>query len=274
MKSYLSIAWFSLPILGGWFFPCPPRNFAAERFPLGPGMRWTYTQVETDRETVEVSMLVDQALGKGLFHLQPSTGEEGSLVQVEGEKVYAVTPGPLGSVKTLMLDFAATEGSKWSIFCAGGDIVLESTSLTVTVPAGEFKDCYVFRTEFSCIPGIDPVRSWYAPGVGRVKSELLGFTRKVTEELSSFEPLGAFLRGDANGDNTVDLSDSIAILSWLFLGEAGPACEESADADGNGALEITDAITILYYRFLGGEPPPPPFPESSRAPIYNFPWPT
>jgi hypothetical protein len=123
------------------------------------------------------------------------------------------------------------------------------------------------------MPGLDPVRAWYAPGVGRVKSELLGFTRKVTEELSSFEPLGAFLRGDVNGDKAVDLSDSIAILSWLFLGEEAPGCVESADADGNGALEVTDAIYILYYRFLAGEPPPPPFPESSRAHVYNFPCP-
>jgi hypothetical protein len=60
-----------------------------------------------------------------------------------------------------------------------------------------------------------------------------------------------FLRADANGDATVDLSDAISTLGFLYLGEESPACPDAADADDNGALDITDPILTLNYLFQG-----------------------
>ena len=68
----------------------------------------------------------------------------------------------------------------------------------------------------------------------------------------------SFLRGDANRDGALDLSDPIAILFLLFAAETLP-CAEAADANDDGRLDISDPIFLLRYLFLGGERPPEPF---------------
>jgi hypothetical protein len=78
------------------------------------------------------------------------------------------------------------------------------------------------------------------------------------------EPAGAmhFRRGDPNEDGALDLSDPTAILSWLFLGSAAPACLDGADANGDGAHDLSDAVFLLGYLFTGGDPPPAPGPAA------------
>ena len=68
-----------------------------------------------------------------------------------------------------------------------------------------------------------------------------------------------FVRGDANGDASLDLSDAVAVLGFLFLGGEGPGCLESADLDDNGNLDLSDPIYLLNFLFLGGSEPEPPF---------------
>ncbi len=70
-----------------------------------------------------------------------------------------------------------------------------------------------------------------------------------------------FLRGDANGDGTVDLSDPICTLGNLFLGQSSPDCLEAADTNDDGEVNISDPIFLLFYLFEGGREPPPPFPD-------------
>jgi hypothetical protein len=69
-----------------------------------------------------------------------------------------------------------------------------------------------------------------------------------------------FRRGDSNGDGSVDLTDPIVVLLYLFHGHGFPACESASDADDNGELELTDAIRVLNFLFSGGPPPAPPGP--------------
>lgn len=59
-------------------------------------------------------------------------------------------------------------------------------------------------------------------------------------------------RGDANGDGTVQISDPITILSYLFLGgEDDVPCLAALDADDNHRIDLTDAILLLQILFLG-----------------------
>ncbi len=71
----------------------------------------------------------------------------------------------------------------------------------------------------------------------------------------------AFRRGDANQDELVDISDAIAILTHLFVGEFTPACLKSVDVDDSGVLDVTDPIALLGFAFLGTAPPPKPGPS-------------
>ena len=69
-----------------------------------------------------------------------------------------------------------------------------------------------------------------------------------------------FIRGDTNGDTSVNLSDAVGILVYLFLGEETPPCLDSADADDDSNVNLTDATYILNYLFLGGPSLPEPYP--------------
>jgi hypothetical protein len=79
-------------------------------------------------------------------------------------------------------------------------------------------------------------------------------------------PARAFIRGDANQDLTVELSDAISILDYLFNGSHDDRCLDTMDADGDRELAVTDAIYLIHYQFLGGQPPPPPFPRCDVDP--------
>ncbi len=79
-------------------------------------------------------------------------------------------------------------------------------------------------------------------------------------------PVGGFrLPGDANRDQRLDLTDAIALLRILFLGETDPPpCDGPADAGGNflllnsnadAALNISDAIYVLNHLFRQGPAP-------------------
>lgn len=76
---------------------------------------------------------------------------------------------------------------------------------------------------------------------------------------------GEFLRGDPNADGTVDISDPIRVLSFLYLG-ASVDCRDAADVDDNGEVEVTDAIFSLSFLFRGGPPPEPPMSGCAKDP--------
>jgi hypothetical protein len=63
--------------------------------------------------------------------------------------------------------------------------------------------------------------------------------------------VGFFLRGDANLDDALDISDAMTILGALFLGDEPLPCEEVADANDDGNVDLSDPVAILGYLFQG-----------------------
>src|SRR6185369_6356965 len=80
---------------------------------------------------------------------------------------------------------------------------------------------------------------------------------------SSADP--QFIRGDANGDAKVDLSDALRVLLNLFAG-APLSCKDAADVNGDEALDLADPIYLLEFLFRNGQPPPAPFPSRGLDP--------
>jgi len=76
----------------------------------------------------------------------------------------------------------------------------------------------------------------------------------------TFGPSG-FLRGDANLDEKLDISDALFILGALFLGGKAFGCDDAADTNDDGRIDLSDAVSDLFYLFLGGPPPPYPGPD-------------
>ncbi len=81
-----------------------------------------------------------------------------------------------------------------------------------------------------------------------VSSNALPFT----VETSSF-----FIRGDANLDLGVDISDALTILLHLFE-DKSVTCLDALDANDDEGANIADALYVLNYLFGDGPPPPEP----------------
>jgi len=62
--------------------------------------------------------------------------------------------------------------------------------------------------------------------------------------------IGILMRGDANHDGVLDLSDPVKILSYLFVGGPPPNCLAVADANVDSSVDISDSILLLTYLFV------------------------
>ncbi len=74
---------------------------------------------------------------------------------------------------------------------------------------------------------------------------------------SAMPPADRFVRGDANSDAVVDLSDAVATLFHLFADRALD-CLDAADSDDSGVINVTDVLSLLGYLFKDGPPPAAP----------------
>lgn len=80
--------------------------------------------------------------------------------------------------------------------------------------------------------------------------------------LDALSPASApdFVRGDGNGDGTVDIGDPIYSLAYLFAGGVG-SCLDALDANDDGSVDIGDPVYTLTFQFAGGPAPLSPYPN-------------
>ena len=67
-----------------------------------------------------------------------------------------------------------------------------------------------------------------------------------------------FMRGDVNEDNSLDISDGVTMLQYMFTGGVG-YCEDAYDINDDGLINLGDAINLFGYLFLNGSAPAQPF---------------
>ncbi|MFN0057119.1 MAG: PKD domain-containing protein [Planctomycetota bacterium] len=82
----------------------------------------------------------------------------------------------------------------------------------------------------------------------------------------TFPPPLLFLRGDFNQTVTLEITDAINMLDYLFQSGNPPNCADAADVNDSGALDVSDVIYLLSFLFAGGEYPPFPFPSAGMDP--------
>jgi hypothetical protein len=63
------------------------------------------------------------------------------------------------------------------------------------------------------------------------------------------------LRGDADANDTRDVTDAIRILDHLFRGGGPLYCPAQGDANGDATIDLSDAIYLLLFLFVGGSDP-------------------
>ncbi len=74
-----------------------------------------------------------------------------------------------------------------------------------------------------------------------------------------------FVRGDANGDAALDVSDVVFSLEYLFQGGTAD-CLDAIDGNDDGEAQISDPVYVLAYLFQAGAAPPEPFPDCGADP--------
>jgi hypothetical protein len=61
--------------------------------------------------------------------------------------------------------------------------------------------------------------------------------------------------GDANRDFTVNVSDAVYIINYVFAGGDPPDPYMAGDTNCDGAVNVSDAVWIINYVFVGGNAP-------------------
>ena len=61
--------------------------------------------------------------------------------------------------------------------------------------------------------------------------------------------------GDVNQDGMRDVTDPIALLSYVFGFTSAPSCQRIADVNADNFIDISDAIYLLFWQFSGGPDP-------------------
>jgi len=74
-----------------------------------------------------------------------------------------------------------------------------------------------------------------------------------------------FVRGDANQDREINISDAVFIARILFGLIPDPGCKDAMDTNDDGVLDPADSIFLLRYLFLDGAALRPPIAANLRA---------
>ena len=67
-----------------------------------------------------------------------------------------------------------------------------------------------------------------------------------------------FMRGDANRDGVINVTDVVYLINYLFLVPPGPAPQPWAAGDVNcdDVVNVNDVVYLINYLFVPGSPPP------------------
>ena len=104
----------------------------------------------------------------------------------------------------------------------------------------------------------------------RLTGRLAPIARILLATIVVLSPVAApggsqFIRGDADGDGTVNIVDPISVLRYLS-GTQSIDCLDAIDANDNGVVNLVDAVYMFHYLFLFGDPPMPPWPACGGDP--------
>lgn len=94
---------------------------------------------------------------------------------------------------------------------------------------------------------------------GNPSEFLVGNDTGTLYELSLKLPGVGFVRGDVDQNGSIELTDAINIIQFVFNIAATPDCLDAADANDDGSVNVTDGPFLLQFVFNIGSPPPLPF---------------
>jgi hypothetical protein len=67
--------------------------------------------------------------------------------------------------------------------------------------------------------------------------------------------LGAFVRGDADGNGQINTTDVVYLINYLYIDGPPPVPLEAGDTNSDGELNINDVVYLINFLFIDGPPP-------------------
>jgi hypothetical protein len=64
-----------------------------------------------------------------------------------------------------------------------------------------------------------------------------------------------YICGDANGSGSVNISDAVSLIAYIFSGGPAPNPLAAGDANCSGSINVSDAVYLIAYIFAGGPAP-------------------
>ncbi len=169
--------------------------------------------------------------------------------------------GPLSTVGGAVASRVFARGASESVLVIGlyaendGETLLPATS-------GDFLSIGSLRFHWTRNAGFPPVR-WtpsFDTGTVAYRASLVddSFDDHHPElNVGQFE----FVRGNANSDLFVDISDAKYILVFLFNGGEAPWCLDSVDVNNDGSVDVSDAVYLFSWLSRNRRIIPEPYPQ-------------
>jgi PKD repeat protein len=101
----------------------------------------------------------------------------------------------------------------------------------------------------------DQTASIILDGYGSYYPQLFGPVLDYTPIIGTAMVSLAYVCGDANGDDQVNILDLTYMINYLYKSGPPPVPEESADTNGDGNLNILDVTYSINYIYKGGPEP-------------------
>ncbi|HEQ99713.1 MAG TPA: hypothetical protein ENO22_10280 [candidate division Zixibacteria bacterium] len=126
-------------------------------------------------------------------------------------------------------------------------MVLDKLEGEVAPGASDTIEC-LFRTTMDLEPGT------YTADMIINNNDPVNDPTTIPMELIVLENI-PYICGDADGSETVNVSDAVTVINYVFVSGTAPDPMEAADTNCDGAVNVSDAVNIINYVFVGGNAP-------------------
>jgi hypothetical protein len=119
-----------------------------------------------------------------------------------------------------------------------------------------------FNLRCSAPPGYYPIKleedTLHPPDFDNCLADKLGINIYIPVLANGiiYVASGVIIRGDANGDCKVGVSDAVYLINYLFKSGPPPNPLLAGDANCDGKLTVADVVFLINYLFKGGPPSP------------------